>query len=153
MDLELRGKRAVITGGSVGIGLAVAHALAAEGVDLAIVARDRARAEREAGEIAASHRVKAVAIAADVSKAGEIERSCARVAAAFAGIDILINNAGTGSSEKIMEAGDYCWQYSWGLYVLAAVRCAPSLASPMCSACVGFSLNTAPTSRKRALGS
>ena len=52
MDLELRGKRAVITGGSVGIGLAVAHALAAEGVDLAIVARDRARAEREAGEIA-----------------------------------------------------------------------------------------------------
>src|SRR3989442_1322572 len=78
MDLELRGKRAVITGGSVGIGLAVAHALAAEGVDLAIVARDRARAEREAGEIAASHRVKAVAIAADVSKAGERseERSC-----------------------------------------------------------------------------
>jgi len=40
MDLELRGKRAVITGGSVGIGLAVAHALAAEGVDVAIVARE-----------------------------------------------------------------------------------------------------------------
>jgi len=48
MDLELRGKRAVITGGSVGIGLAVAHALAAEGVDVAIVARERMRAEREA---------------------------------------------------------------------------------------------------------
>ena len=94
MDLELRGKRAVITGGSVGIGLAVAHALASEGVDVAIVARDGARAEREAGEIAASHRVKALAIAADVSKAGDVERSCARVAAAFDGVDILINNAG-----------------------------------------------------------
>src|SRR5207237_4439803 len=122
MDLELRGKRAVITGGSVGIGLAVAHALAAEGVDVAIVARDGARAEREASEIAASHRVKALGIAADVSKAGDVERSCARVAAAFDGVDILINNAGTGSSEKIMEAGDDRWQYYWDLHVMAAVR-------------------------------
>src|SRR2546428_6379920 len=89
MDLELRGKRAVITGGSVGIGLAVAHALAAEGVDVAIVARDGARAEREASEIEASHRVKALGIAADVSKAGDVAGSCARVAAAFAGVDIL----------------------------------------------------------------
>src|SRR5947209_18919657 len=74
MDLELRGKRAVITGGSVGIGLAVAHALAAEGVDVAIVARDGARAEREAGGIPASHRVKALAIPADVPKSGDSAR-------------------------------------------------------------------------------
>src|SRR5882724_1097627 len=122
MDLELRGKRAVITGGSVGIGLAVAHALAAEGVDVAIVAREHMRAEREAGEIAPSLGGKALAIAADVSKAFEVERACARVAAAFDGMDILVNNAGTGSSETIMEGGDDRWQYYWDLHVMAAVR-------------------------------
>jgi len=152
MDLELRGKRAVITGGSVGIGLAVAHALAAEGVDLAIVARDRARAEREAGEIAASHRVKAVAIAADVSKAGEIERSCARVADVFDGIDILINNAGTGSSEKIMEAGDDRWQYYWDLHVMAAVRFSRALVPLMRKRGGGVILNTASICAKQPLG-
>src|SRR2546428_7038637 len=104
MDLELRGKRAVITGGSVGIGLAVAHALAAEGVDLAIVARDRARAERQPGEIAASHRVKAVAIAADVSKAGDIVRGCARMPRVLAGLHILTNITRTRSADKIMLA-------------------------------------------------
>jgi short-subunit dehydrogenase len=46
MDLELKGKRAVITGGSVGIGLAVAKALASERVDVVIIARDKARVER-----------------------------------------------------------------------------------------------------------
>src|SRR2546426_716044 len=146
MDVELRGKRAVITGGSVGIGLAVAHALAAEGVDVAIVARDRARAEREADEIAASHRVKAVAIAADVSKAGEIERSCARVADVFDGIDILINNAGTGSSEKIMEAGDDRWQYYWDLHVMAAIRLSRALV-PLMRKRGGVAKENAPIGR------
>ena len=60
MDLELKGKRAVITGGSVGIGLAVAHALAAEGVDVVICARDKERVEREATAIASAHGVKAL---------------------------------------------------------------------------------------------
>src|SRR5437660_261165 len=152
MDLELRGKRAVITGGSVGIGLAVAHALAAEGVDVAIVARDGARAEREASEIAASHRVKALGIAADVSKAGDVERSCARVAAAFDGVDILINNAGTGSSEKIMEAGDDRWQYYWDLHVMAAVRFSRALVPLMRKRRGGVILNTASICAKQPLG-
>jgi NAD(P)-dependent dehydrogenase (short-subunit alcohol dehydrogenase family) len=152
MDLELRGKRAVITGGSVGIGLAVAHALAAEGVDVAIVARDGARAEREAGGIAASHRVKALAIPADVSKAGDIERSCARVAAVFDGIDILINNAGTGSSEKIMEAGDDRWQFYWDLHVMAAVRFSRALVPLMRKRGGGVILNTASICAKQPLG-
>src|SRR5213594_1580268 len=152
MDLELRGKRAVITGGSVGIGLAVAHALASEGVDVAIVARDGARAEREASEIAASHRVKALGIAADVSKAGDVAGSCARVAAAFDGVDILINNAGTGSSEKIMEAGDDRWQYYWDLHVMAAVRFSRALVPLMRKRRGGVILNTASICAKQPLG-
>src|SRR5467141_2147966 len=152
MDLELRGKRAVITGGSVGIGLAVARALAAEGVDVAIVARERARAEREAGEIAAAHGVKALAIAADVSKVSDVERACARVASAFDGVDILVNNAGTGSSEKIMEGGDDRWQYYWALHVMAAVRFSRGLVPLMRKRGGGVILNTASICAKQPLG-
>ena len=106
MDLELKGKRAVITGGSIGIGLAVAKALAAEGVEIAILARDAGRVQREAEGIAKSHGVRALGISADMSKPADIEEASRRIAAAFDGIDILINNAGTGTAETIMEAPD-----------------------------------------------
>jgi short-subunit dehydrogenase len=78
MDLELKGRRAVITGGSVGIGLAVAHALASERVDVAIIARDRERVDREAGQIAKTHGVRAVGISADVAKAADVETAAGR---------------------------------------------------------------------------
>ena len=68
MDLELKGKRAVITGGSVGIGLAVAQGLAAEGVDIVIIARDKPRVEREAPAIGKTHGVRGLGLSADVSK-------------------------------------------------------------------------------------
>jgi NAD(P)-dependent dehydrogenase (short-subunit alcohol dehydrogenase family) len=123
MDLELKGKRAVITGGSIGIGLAVAHALAAEGVEVAIVARDKPRVQREAAAIAAAHRVKAHGISADLSTAQGCEAALAAVRGFFAdGMDILVSNAGTGTNETIMEAPDEKWQHFWELHVMAAVR-------------------------------
>ncbi len=152
MDLELRGKRAVVTGGSVGIGLAVAHALAAEGVDVAIVARDGARAEREAAGIGAAHRVRALAIAADVAKADELQRAAARIAEAFDGLDILVNNAGTGSHETILEADDARWQYYWDLHVMAAVRLSRALVPLIRKRGGGVILNTASICAKQPLG-
>ena len=122
MDLELKGKRAIITGGSVGIGLAVAQALAAEGVDVALVARNGERAEREAAAIASAHGVRAVGVAADVSRAADVTAAVAKAAEALGPVDILINNAGTGSNETIMDAPDERWQYYWDLHVMAAVR-------------------------------
>jgi NAD(P)-dependent dehydrogenase (short-subunit alcohol dehydrogenase family) len=124
MDLELKGKKAFITGGSVGIGLAVAHALAAEGVDVAICARDGERAEREAKGIAARHGVKALGLAADVARLPDLERAVKRIDEAFGGLDILVNNAGTGTSETILEAPDEKWTQIWDLHVMAAVRTA-----------------------------
>ena len=69
MELELRGKVAVITGGSIGIGLAVAEALALEGVDLLLCARDETRVTSAAAAIQESHGVRALGIAADVATA------------------------------------------------------------------------------------
>ena len=91
---ELKGKVAVITGGSVGIGLAVAEELASEGVHLALIARGGERAAERAAEIQAKHGVKAIGIGADVSRAEDVTRALAEIEAAFGGVDILISNAG-----------------------------------------------------------
>jgi NAD(P)-dependent dehydrogenase (short-subunit alcohol dehydrogenase family) len=152
MDLELKGKRAVITGGSVGIGLAVAHALAAEGVDIAILARDKTRVETEAAGIAKAHGVKAIGISADVSRKEDIDAAVTRVAGVFDGVDILINNAGTGTSETIMEAPDEKWNHFWDLHVMAAVRLSRALVPLMRKRGGGVILNTASICAKQPLG-
>ncbi len=152
MDLELKGKRAIITGGSVGIGLAAAQALAAEGADVAIIARNRERVEREAGEIARAHNVRCLGVSADVSKAKDIDAAFARIAAAFDGADILINNAGTGTSETIMDAPDDKWQYFWDLHVMAAIRCSRAAVPLMRKRGGGVILNTASICAKQPLG-
>ncbi len=122
MDMQLSGKVAVISGGSVGIGLAVAQALAREGVHQALVARGEERLVDQASSLARDFGVKTIGIKADVSKAPDIDRVVSETIRAFGGVDILINNAGTGSNETVMEAPDEKWQYYWDLHVMAAVR-------------------------------
>jgi NAD(P)-dependent dehydrogenase (short-subunit alcohol dehydrogenase family) len=152
MDLGLKGKRAVISGGSVGIGLAVAHALAAEGVEIAILARNQERVEREAKEIERRHGVRALGVAADVSRKEDIDRAVERVGKFFDGIDILINNAGSGTSETIMEAPDEKWQHHWDLHVMAAVRLSRALVPALRKRGGGVILNTASICAKQPLG-
>jgi NAD(P)-dependent dehydrogenase (short-subunit alcohol dehydrogenase family) len=152
MDLELKGKRAVITGGSVGIGLAVARALASEGVDVIILARDKERVEREASEISRVFGVKCVGIPADVSRKEEIDASTARIEKLFNGVDILINNAGTGTSETIMDAPDEKWNHFWDLHVMAAVRLSRAIVPAMRKRGGGVILNTASICAKQPLG-
>jgi NAD(P)-dependent dehydrogenase (short-subunit alcohol dehydrogenase family) len=152
MDLELKGKRAVITGGSVGIGLAVAHALAAEGVEIAIIARDKPRVEAQAAAIARDHGVRALGISADVSRKEEIESAVGRISSAFDGVDILINNAGTGTSETIMDAPDEKWNHFWDLHVMAAVRLSRAMVPLMRKRGGGVILNTASICAKQPLG-
>jgi NAD(P)-dependent dehydrogenase (short-subunit alcohol dehydrogenase family) len=130
MDLGLKGKLAIITGGSVGIGLAVAEGLAAEGANVLITARGKERVEAEAARIAATHGVTANGVAADVATAAGCDAVIA-AAKAMGGADILINNAGTGSNETIQEAGDEKWQYYWDLHVMAAVRLARGIVPQM----------------------
>lgn len=130
MDLGLTGKLAVITGGSVGIGLAIAEGFAAEGANVLITARNADRVRDEASRVAARYGVKVSGVPADVATA----TGCAAVtdaAASMGGADILINNAGTGSNEVIATAPDEKWQYYWDLHVMAAVRLARGLVPQM----------------------
>jgi len=152
MDLGLRGKVAVITGGSVGIGLAVARALAEEGVDLLLCARDEARVRERALEIERLHGVRAVGVSADVSDAKAVQKVLDALDSAFGGADILINNAGTGSNETIAEAPDDKWQYYWDLHTMAAVRLSRGLVPGMKRRGGGVILNNASICAKQPLG-
>lgn len=130
MDLELKGKLAVITGGSRGIGLGIARAFAREGADVLITARTRTAVEDAAKEIANEYGIRAEAVASDVSSAEGCDAIIAR-AAQMGGADIFVSNAGTGSNETVAEAPDEKWQDFWDLHVMAAVRLSRGLANQM----------------------
>jgi NAD(P)-dependent dehydrogenase (short-subunit alcohol dehydrogenase family) len=131
MDLGLIGKTAVITGGSVGIGLAVAEALAAEGVHVVLAARGRERVESEAARIASQYGVDARGVACNVATTEGVQTILDAAEGFHGGADILINNAGAGSNETIMEAPDEKWLAYWDLHVMAAVRLARGLVPSM----------------------
>lgn len=96
MKTGLSKRKAVITGGSQGIGRAIAEALAAEGVSIAIVARNLAEMEKAAADITARFGVPVLPLVADLSSGADIQRAAATVAAHkdFGTINILVNNAG-----------------------------------------------------------
>jgi NAD(P)-dependent dehydrogenase (short-subunit alcohol dehydrogenase family) len=118
MDLGLEGKQVLITGGSKGIGLALAQAFAAEGANLVIVSRSKAILEQAAGEVARKHNAKVSAHAADLSDA--LERR--RLYETFPAVDILINNAGAIPGGGIADVSMERWQEAWALKVFGYIH-------------------------------
>jgi NAD(P)-dependent dehydrogenase (short-subunit alcohol dehydrogenase family) len=143
MDLDLKDKIAVITGGSQGIGLAVAQGLAAEGVHIALCSRDAGAARQAAAGITQQFGVQAIGSGVDVTQVADTERFLAEISATFDGVDILLNNAGTGSYETIVDAPDERWQYYWDMHVMAAVRVARGLVPQMKKRGGGVIINNA----------
>jgi 3-oxoacyl-[acyl-carrier protein] reductase len=152
MDLGLRDKVALITGGSMGIGLAVAEGLALEGVNLILCSRDSIRLSEVAAELEPRFGVRVLAVPADVSKAEDIERLVDVTRQAFPGVDILFSNAGMGSEETILQAPDEKWQYYWDLQVMASVRLARGIIPLMRLRGGGVILHNASICAKQPLG-
>src|SRR2546422_10185464 len=94
MNLELTGRTALVTGGSQGIGRAIAFGLGAEGARVAICARDKSRLEQTAQEIKGESNAEGLIVPGDLSRLDEGNRVAATVKERFGGIDILVNNAG-----------------------------------------------------------
>ena len=92
MDLGLQGKHAIVTGGSRGIGKAIARELAREGVDVAIVARNKADLETAARELAAETNRRIVPLAADVTSKEQVDRMVAEAAQQLDGVHVLVNS-------------------------------------------------------------
>lgn len=107
---RLDGKVAMITGGSKGLGLAMAHALAGVGADIAINSRNAAEAEAAAAEVTEKHGRRALGVAADVTQPDEINRFVDRVVNELGSVDILITNAGVNVRLPTTELPLEEWQ-------------------------------------------
>ncbi|HKI58447.1 MAG TPA: SDR family oxidoreductase [Trueperaceae bacterium] len=121
MDLGLKGKTALVTGASKGIGLAVAQALAAEGARVALVSRDR-EALAAAAEGIGRAGGEAVAIPGDVSKAEDVERVVAKTRERLGDAAVLVANAGGPPSGVPTELDDAAWRAAVDLTLMSAVR-------------------------------
>ena len=121
MDLKLKGKVALVTGGSRGIGRAIALHFAAEGCQVAICARGEEDLESALEEIRA-YGVQAYGITADVTQAEDVERFVAESAGKLGGVDILVNNVGGSAGGGLLEATDEDWQRTFDLNLFHAVR-------------------------------
>ena len=108
---ELKGRRAVVTGGATGIGRAIAAALSRQGVRVAIGDIDRGTAEQAANEIGGD----AIAIALDVRRREEVQAGFEKIAEAFGGYDILIANAGVSTMRQALELTDEEWDFNFAV--------------------------------------
>jgi 3-oxoacyl-[acyl-carrier protein] reductase len=122
MDIRLDGRTAVITGGSKGLGLAMATRFAASGADVAILARRPDALEEARVAIAATARGRVEAVPCDVSKADAVQRAFDTVMARLGRVDIVVNNAGTARTAAFEEVTDAIWQEDLDLKLFAAIR-------------------------------
>ena len=121
MELGLKDRIAIVTGGTQGIGKASVERLVAEGARVAICARNAERLEQVAGTLRAQG-ANVLPIAADVGIAADCERIIARTIEHFGGIDILVNNAGTSATGAFEGVTDARWQADFDLKLFGAIR-------------------------------
>ena len=124
MELGLAGKTAVVTGGSDGLGRAVAERLSAEGVQVSICARREGHLREAAAAIEATTGHPVLAVPLDVSAPDAPARLIAATVERFGRLDILVNNAGTSAAGKFETLPDELWEQDFELKMFAAVRCA-----------------------------
>jgi NAD(P)-dependent dehydrogenase (short-subunit alcohol dehydrogenase family) len=152
MDLELQGKSVLVTGGSRGIGRAIALAFGNEGARVAICSRGAEKLHSTGDEIRATG-AECLEIAADLSAAGECERAVAETVAAFGGVDILVNNAGANvdnEPSKLVDSTDEQLTSRVSGKALAAVRCSRAVLPYMQTAGWGRIINIAGSSARNA---
>jgi 3-oxoacyl-[acyl-carrier protein] reductase len=125
MDLGLAGRRAIVTGGSKGLGLAIAAELLAEGAAVAICSRHAAELDDAAAALAkqAGDSAQIVALACDVTDPEQVTAFVDGAAAALGGVDILVNNAGGARPGRFAALTDDDWQADTEVKLFSQIRC------------------------------
>ena len=162
MDLELGGSRVLVTGGSDGVGLALAGSLLAEGARVAICGRDQERLQAAAEQLGGGDEL--LALPCDVTDPGQLAQLAAGVLERFGGLEGLVNNAGRSAAKPITETTDEDWDEDLDLKLLSVVRLTRLLAPALADSGRGSIVNvlaiqgkapgasTMPTSVTRAAG-
>jgi NAD(P)-dependent dehydrogenase (short-subunit alcohol dehydrogenase family) len=145
MELNLKNKTALITGGSRGIGYGVAQVLAAEGCNLHLASRSAADLETARQKITAAHKVKVTVHALDLSLA----ENATRLARECSDVDILVNNAGAIPQGKITDIDDKAWRQAWDLKVFGFINVTRDVYSAMCERKRGVIVNVIGTAGER----
>jgi 3-oxoacyl-[acyl-carrier protein] reductase len=140
MDLQLSGRRCLVTGASAGIGRAVAATLAAEGARVVIAARDARALEALSHEIVSSGGAAPLILTSDLASPEGPEALARDAFSAFGGIDVLVNNAG-GSRPLPPDAGDKIWEESFALNFSSARKLTEALLPGMKAAKCGRIIN------------
>jgi 3-oxoacyl-[acyl-carrier protein] reductase len=122
MEMRMNGRNALITGGSRGIGRAIAGQFAGAGANVAIVARDQGALDEARVEIAAGTNAKVITIAADVATADGCRKAFEASDNSLGRIDVLVNNAGTSQRGAFEGISDELWQNDLDLKLFAAIR-------------------------------
>ncbi len=146
MDLELRGKTAVVTGASRGIGRAIAQALHAEGVALALVAQSAEGLQQAARFVASGQRAAEAAppvhaLAADLALRAEVERVAAEAIQRLGHVDILVNNAARATTGNFFEMTEGELQEVWQVKAFGYVRMVRALGPHMMERKTGAIIN------------
>jgi NAD(P)-dependent dehydrogenase (short-subunit alcohol dehydrogenase family) len=122
LELGLKGKIAIVTGGSEGMGRAAAERFARSGAKVTMCARRKDVLERAAEDIKKATGAELLALSADVTRAADCEAVVAATVRQFGGVDILLNNAGTSSAAAFEKVTDESWQADFDLKVMGAIR-------------------------------
>jgi 3-oxoacyl-[acyl-carrier protein] reductase len=122
VDLGIRGRRAIVTGGSKGIGLAVAREFVSEGVSVAICARTANEVDEAAAELRALGGT-VYSQRADVTDAEQVSEFIVKAAGALGGVDILVNNAGAAHPGGFATLTDEAWQGDVDVKLFSQIRC------------------------------
>ncbi|MCC6777882.1 MAG: SDR family oxidoreductase [Hyphomicrobiales bacterium] len=122
MEVSLTGRAALVTGGSKGIGFAIAKEFAASGADVAIVGRGRAGLDEAVKEIGAGSRGRVIALQGDVAVAADVQRVYDEAMGGLGKIDVVVNNAGTSATSPFEKLTDDFLQQDLDQKLFAAVR-------------------------------
>jgi NAD(P)-dependent dehydrogenase (short-subunit alcohol dehydrogenase family) len=123
MDLGLRGRVPIVTGGSRGIGEAAARALAKEGANVVICARGLDQLTETAKRIATETGTEVIPVQADVERIEDVKRLVSTAVKRFGRVDILVNNAVNNQSAPLMELTDEDWIHHYNVKLVGYVRC------------------------------
>ena len=149
MELGLEGRGCLVTGGTSGIGLATAQALAEAGARVAVAGRDADRGAAVAAELRQRGAPDALGVGGDLSTAAGCEGAVMAASERFGGLDVLVNNVGTAHTANWWEVDDTGWMRSFELNVLAYVRCTRSALPHLRASDQARIVNVASTSGKR----